>query len=83
MQQLQEHACTKCESDLPVERAVFWTDSTLTLQYISNTALRPKVYVGNRQAEILEATDVADWKHVPGDLNPADLLTRGVTDPVS
>ena len=69
------------ETDLPVERAIFWTDSTLTLQYITNTTHRPKVYVGNRQAEVREATDPTDWRKVPGEKNPADLLTRGVADP--
>ena len=50
------------ETDLPVERTVFWSDSTLTLQYLRNNTHRPKVYVGNRQSEILEVTDAADWR---------------------
>ena len=69
------------ESDLPVERVVFWTDSTLTLQYIANTTLLPKAYVANRKSEINETTRVEDWRHVPGDINPADLLTCGVSNP--
>ena len=69
------------ETDLPVERIVFWTDSTLTLQYITNTTLRPKAYVANRKSEINEASNMEDWRHVSGDINPADLLTRGVSDP--
>ena len=70
------------ETDQPVERVRFWSDSTLTLQYITNTTHRPKSYVANRQTEINEATDSSDWGHVPGEINPADLLTRGVSDPV-
>ena len=35
------------EIDLPVERTYFWTDSTLTHQYISNTKHRFKVYPAN------------------------------------
>ena len=69
------------ETDLPVERVGFWTDSTLTLQYITNTTHRPKAFVANRQTEINEATNTCDWKHVPSGENPADLLTRGVHDP--
>ena len=69
------------ETDLPVEKVYFWTDSTLTLQYIRNTTQRLKAYVANRKTEINEATDPDDWRHIPGELNPADLLTRGVTNP--
>ena len=67
--------------DLPVERVIFWSDSTLVLQYINNTTHRFKTFVANRVTEIIEASTPEQWKHVPGTSNPADLLTRGVEDP--
>ena len=70
------------EMDLPIERIKYWSDSTLTLQYIKNTKHRLKVFVANRVSEILETSDADQWSHVPGNINPADLLTRGVSDPV-
>ena len=69
------------EIDLPIERVRYWSDSTLTLQYIKNTKNRLKIFVANRVAEILESSDPEDWAHVPGDINPADMLTRGIVDP--
>ena len=69
------------EIDLPIERTCFWTDSTLTLQYIRNQSQRYKVYVANRVTEILEGTRNEQWNFVPEKLNPADILTRGVSDP--
>ena len=69
------------EVDIPIERTCFWTDSVLTLQYISNKIHRPKVYVANRQNEILESSTESQWRHVPGKVNPADILTRGVYNP--
>ena len=69
------------EIDLPVERTFFWSDSTLTYQYISNTKHRFKVFPANRVSEILESSTVDQWRLVPGVLNPADILTRGVHDP--
>ena len=69
------------ELDLPIERVLYWSDSTLTLQYIKNKRHRMKSRVSNRVTEILESSTAEDWSHVPGNVNPADILTRGVADP--
>ena len=63
------------ELDLPIERTFFWSDSVLTLQYISNTSNRYKVFVANKVSEIHELTESEQWSHIAGDKNPADLLT--------
>ena len=49
----------------------------LNLQYIYNETRRFKVFVGNRISEIQEYTSSAQWRFVPGKLNPSDLATRG------
>ena len=54
----------------------YWTDSMIVLSWITNS-LEWKTWVGNRVKEIRELTLVSDWRHVPGELNPADLPTRG------
>ena len=69
------------EIDLPIERVQFWSDSMLTLQYIKNTRNRMKVFVANRVTEILELSTAEQWGHVPGSINPADILSRGILDP--
>ena len=70
------------EIDLPISRLMFWSDSTLTLQYIRNKKNRMKVFVANRVTEILELTEENQWRHIPGNMNVADMLTRGVMDPL-
>ena len=67
--------------DYPVELVFFWSDSTLVLQYINNTTHRFKTFVANRVSEITEKSSPKQWHHVPGVINPADVLTRGVEDP--
>ena len=66
------------EMDLPIQRIQYWSDSTIALQYINNDTLRMKVYVANRVSEILELSSRSEWRHIPGDINTADILTRGV-----
>ena len=69
------------ELDLPLHKAFFWSDSTLTLQYIHNGSRRFKKYVANRVTEILEVSEKEHWNYVPSELNPADIITKGVYDP--
>ena len=69
------------ELDMPIERVFFWTDATLVLQYINNKYHRFKTYVANRVSEILRCTKPEQWRHVSGSINPADIVSRGVSDP--
>ena len=66
---------------LPIERICYWSDSTITLQYINNKKNRLRVFEGNRVSDILEVSEASQWTHISGKENPADLITRGVTDP--
>ncbi|KAF2902405.1 hypothetical protein ILUMI_03782 [Ignelater luminosus] len=56
-----------------------WTDSKITLHWITGDAARWKTYVYNRVVEIQKLTKDSTWRHCAGYLNPADLLTRGVS----
>ena len=56
----------------------FWTDSTTVLKYIQNEKTRFHVFVANRLAVIHDGSNVDQWRYVPTDQNPADLVSRGV-----
>ena len=73
----------KKEISLPLNTFKYWTDSTLTLQYITDKSHRFKVHVANRVAELVVYTDTGDWQHIDGKMNPADMCTRGLIDPVN
>ncbi len=64
---------------LEVEQTIFWTDSTNVLYWIRNESREFKPFVANRIGEIHRSTNPDQWRHIPGDINPADLLTRGLT----
>ena len=45
----------------------------------SVTILSWKIFVGNRVTEIHTYTTPSEWKYCPGEDNPADYLSRGLT----
>lgn len=53
-----------------------WSDSTTALWWIKQEGPR-EVFIKNRVREIRRITEPSRWKHVPGEENPADLLSRG------
>ena len=57
----------------------YWTDSTNVLHWIRSESRTFKQFVANRVGEIHRATDPDQWCHMPGELNPADLPTRGMS----
>ncbi|KAI5747814.1 hypothetical protein M8J77_018781 [Diaphorina citri] len=56
--------------------AYFWTDASTVIAWLKRN--EPwDVYVMNRIREIKSLTQDAEWRHVPGSMNPADLPSRG------
>ena len=64
---------------LTVGKTTFWTDSTNVLYWVRSKSRSFKPFVANRVGEIQRITDPEEWRHIPGEENPADLPTRGLT----
>ena len=66
------------EHEMKINSCSFWSESNtvLVLQRIHSSHCKQQVLVANRVAEILDRTDVSQWKHVNGINNPADIGTR-------
>ena len=67
----------RCVLDIPVVSSTFWTDSTIVLSYINNDSKRYKVFVANLVSEICQNSMPSQWRHMSGDDNPADVLSKG------
>ena len=63
---------------LPIDEVWFWSDSMVVLQYIANERRRFHTFVANRIAEIRQSSEPTQWRHVPGEMNPADDCSRGL-----
>ena len=72
------HKFLEEQLDLPIHRSVFWTDSTIVLQYLRNKAKRFQIFIANRLAIIHDVSSSRQWRHVDSKSNPADLASRGL-----
>ncbi|XP_035914695.1 uncharacterized protein LOC118513244 isoform X1 [Anopheles stephensi] len=59
------------------EPTFLWTDSMTTWHWIHSPPSRWKTFVANRVSKIQNLTEGASWRHVPGVVNPADVVSRG------
>nr|XP_029716184.1 uncharacterized protein LOC115259599 [Aedes albopictus] len=65
--------------DMNIASSFFWSDSTVTLQWLKSPPNTWKTFVANRVSEIQTTTHGARWNHVAGSQNPANLLSRGMS----
>ena len=66
------------ESRLKFEKSVFFLDSKIVLAWICSETRRFKPFVSVRVGEIQDNSDPAQWRHVPGEQNVADEVSRGI-----
>ncbi|PFX25917.1 hypothetical protein AWC38_SpisGene9441 [Stylophora pistillata] len=64
--------------EIPVIQHTLWTDIMNVIYWIQGHSRRLKSFVANQVAEIQRKSDPAQWRHVPGDQNPADDATSGL-----
>lgn len=71
---------THRELNIPNLELYAWTDSAITLAWISTPPYKLKTFVSNRVAQIQEKIPAEKWRHVRTNENPADYATRTSTD---
>ncbi|GFX42650.1 putative RNA-directed DNA polymerase from transposon X-element [Trichonephila clavipes] len=64
--------------DVPDLKIIAWSDSMVALWWLKNHG-DWSVFVANRVNEINSLVPSQFWHHVPGELNRADLLSRGIS----
>ncbi|GFU27671.1 integrase catalytic domain-containing protein [Trichonephila clavipes] len=64
--------------DVPDLKIIAWSDSMVAFWWLKNHG-DWSVFVANKVNEINSLVPSQFWRHVPGELNPADLLSRGIS----
>ena len=59
----------------------YYTDSTIVLARIRAPSSHWTTFVANKVAKIQDNLVVASWKHIKGEDNPADYLSRRLLPP--
>ncbi|XP_044570129.1 uncharacterized protein LOC123257009 [Drosophila ananassae] len=65
--------------NLRIDNATYWSDSKTVLQWLTMDPRNFHQFVMHRVAEILETTQIEQWRWVPSKLNVADGATK-ITD---
>ena len=61
-----------------VDEIFYWSDSQIALAWIAHPSANLKTFVTNRVADIQESSEIKNWHHIPGKINPADHISRGL-----
>ncbi|XP_055622906.1 uncharacterized protein LOC129766405 [Toxorhynchites rutilus septentrionalis] len=65
--------------DVSISAAYFWSDSSVTLQWLQSPPNVWKTFVANRVSEVQHYTHGCRWNHISGVENPADLVSLGLS----
>ncbi|GFY28751.1 uncharacterized protein TNCV_3441181 [Trichonephila clavipes] len=70
----------KAALKMQINSVNLYSDSTIALAWINSPSNLLKTFVSNRVSQIQELSRDFQWQHVPSELNPADLISRGLDD---
>ncbi|XP_017477270.1 PREDICTED: uncharacterized protein LOC108367186, partial [Rhagoletis zephyria] len=69
----------KTQHNIMIGSITGWSDSMVVLCWLKRGESSLKQFVANRVRQINTNTADCDWRYVPTDINPADLISRGMT----
>ena len=71
--QYQHHA------SLTIRNIIYWSEFLDALRWVKGAHKKWKLFIQNNVEKIRKLTNVNMWRYCPGNLNPADLPSRGTT----
>lgn len=78
---LLNHLVSTLGQQVSIRQVVAWTDSQIVLSWLRASVHALEVFVANRVSQIQQSAATLIWRHIPGELNPADCASRGLEAP--
>ena len=64
---------------VPSVNMTFRSDSMSVLWWVRNHSRNFKPFIANRVGEIQTVSKPEQWRYIPSELNPADIISRGLS----
>lgn len=78
LMRLLNHVTSTLRGTINLNETVYaWTDSQIVLCWLKTSVHTLEVFVANRVSQIQNSETALTWRHVPGEINPADVASRG------
>lgn len=81
LSRLLSHVSRELAATVDIQDIFAWSDSQVALAWLRAAPHTLEIFVGNRVSQIQNIGIPIIWRHVPGELNPADCASRGCTAP--
>ncbi|GBP75079.1 hypothetical protein EVAR_48760_1 [Eumeta japonica] len=65
------------QDNVEIHDMVCWTDSTIVLSWLQTPPHLLQTFEGNRVSRIINCGFKIKWRHLPSQMNPADVISRG------
>ncbi|CAK1585754.1 unnamed protein product [Parnassius mnemosyne] len=78
---LLNHVHSSLKPVIDITGVYAWSDSEIVLCWLRAAPHNLEVFVANRVSQIQSSETSLNWRHVPGELNPADCASRGCEAP--
>ncbi|XP_047998344.1 uncharacterized protein LOC125235800 [Leguminivora glycinivorella] len=74
---LLKYVVAAISDDLTIDGIFGWCDSTIVLSWLKTSPHLLQTFEGNRVSQILNCGLNIAWRHLPSEMNPADVASRG------
>ncbi|MFK7051099.1 hypothetical protein V3Q77_14590, partial [Flavobacterium davisii] len=76
---LINHVVPELRKSIQLDSITTWTDSKIVLAWLRTPPHNLQTFEANRVSQISSSEVQSEWRHIPGNLNPSDCASRGLT----
>lgn len=74
---LMKYVVEAIKNEVDIKEIICWSDSTIVLSWLRISPHLLQTFEGNRVSQIVNCGLDLTWRHIPSEMNPADVASRG------